>query len=53
MILPPEKVAAFSTHSFRVGSAQELLGAGGRVLADVLVRNLEYAEHNMWETHGT
>jgi len=58
--LPPEEVAAFSSHSLRVGAAQELLRAGFDTAAimraggwrstNVLARYLEYAEHNVWET---
>jgi site-specific recombinase XerD len=57
--LPPEEVAAFSSHSLRVGAAQELLRAGFDTAAimraggwrstNVLARYLEYAEHNVWE----
>ena len=57
--LPPEKVAAFSSHSLRVGAAQELLRAGFDTAAimraggwrstNVLARYLEFAEHNVWE----
>ena len=56
--LPPEEVAAFSSHSLRVGAAQELLRAGfdtaaimragGWSSTNVLARYLEYAEHNVW-----
>ena len=56
--LPPEEVAAFSSHSLRVGAAQELLRAGFDTAAimraggwrstNVLARYLEYAEHNPW-----
>ena len=56
--LPPEEVAAFSSHSLRVGAAQELLRAGfdtaaimragGWKSTNVLARYLEYAEHNVW-----
>jgi hypothetical protein len=55
----PEEVAAFSSHSLRVGAAQELLRAGFDTAAimraggwrstNVLARYLEYAEHNVWE----
>lgn len=58
--LPPDEVAAFSSHSLRVGAAQELLRAGfdtaaimragGWKSTNVLARYLEYAEHNVWET---
>lgn len=58
--LPPEEVAAFSSHSLRVGAAQELLRAGfdtaaimragGWKSTNVLARYLEYAEYNVWET---
>lgn len=58
--LPPEEVEAFSSHSLRVGAAQELLRAGFDTAAimraggwrstDVMARYLEYAEHNVWET---
>ena len=58
--LLPEEVAAFSSHSLRVGAAQELLRAGFDTAAimraggwrstNVLARYLEYAEHNVWET---
>lgn len=58
--LPAEEVAAFSSHSLRVGAAQELLRAGFDTAAimraggwrstNVLARYLEYAEHNVWET---
>jgi integrase/recombinase XerD len=61
--LPPEEVAAFSSHSLRVGAAQELLRAGFDTAAimraggwrstNVLARYLEYAEHNVWETRRT
>jgi site-specific recombinase XerD len=61
--LPPEEVAAFSSHSLRVGAAQELLRAGFDTAAimraggwrstNVLARYLEYAEHNVWEARGT
>jgi integrase/recombinase XerD len=61
--LPPEEVAAFSSHSLRVGAAQELLRAGFDTAAimraggwrstNVLARYLEYAEHNVWEANGT
>jgi integrase/recombinase XerD len=57
--LPPEEVDAFSSHSLRVGAAQELLRAGFDTAAimraggwrstNVLARYLEYAEHNVWE----
>jgi integrase/recombinase XerD len=57
--LPPEDVAAFSSHSLRVGAAQKLLRAGFDTAAimraggwrstNVLARYLEYAEHNVWE----
>jgi integrase/recombinase XerD len=57
--LPHEEVAAFSSHSLRVGAAQELLRAGFDTAAimraggwrstNVLARYLEYAEHNVWE----
>lgn len=57
--LPAEEVAAFSSHSLRVGAAQELLRAGfdtaaimragGWKSTSVLARYLEYAEHNVWE----
>lgn len=57
--LPPEEVAAFSSHSLRVGAAQELLRAGFDTAAimraggwrstNVLARYLEFAEHNVWE----
>lgn len=57
--LPPKDVAAFSSHSLRVGAAQELLRAGfdtaaimragGWKSTNVLARYLEYAEHNVWE----
>lgn len=56
--LPPGDVAAFSGHSLRVGAAQDLLcagfgtaaimRAGGWKSTNVLVRYLEYAEHNVW-----
>jgi integrase len=56
--LSPEEVAAFSSHSLRVGAAQELLRAGFDTAAimraggwrstNVLARYLEYAEHNVW-----
>jgi site-specific recombinase XerD len=59
--LHPEEVAGFSSHSLRVGAAQELLRAGfdtaaimragGWRSANVLARYLEYAEHNVWETN--
>ena len=58
--LPPDEVAAFSSHSLRVGAAQELLRAGfdtaaimragGWKSTNVLARYLEYAEHNVWES---
>jgi integrase len=58
--LPLEEVAAFSSHSLRVGAAQELLRAGfdtaaimragGWESTNVLARYLEFAEHNVWET---
>ena len=58
--LPPEEVTAFSSHSLRVGAAQELLRAGFDTAAimraggwrstNVLARYLEFAEHNVWET---
>ncbi len=58
--LPLEEVAAFSSHSLRVGAAQELLRAGfdtaaimragGWKSTNVLARYLEFAEHNVWET---
>jgi integrase/recombinase XerD len=61
--LPPDEVAAFSSHSLRVGAAQELLRAGFDTAAimraggwrstNVLARYLEYAEHNVWEARGT
>ena len=61
--LPPEEVVAFSSHSLRVGAAQELLRAGFDTAAlmraggwrstNVLARYLEYAEHNVWEASGT
>ena len=57
--LPLEEVAGFSSHSLRVGAAQELLRAGfdtaaimragGWKSTNVLARYLEYAEHNVWE----
>jgi len=57
--LPLEEVAAFSSHSLRVGAAQELLRAGFDTAAimraggwrstNVMARYLEYAEHNVWE----
>ena len=57
--LPPDEVAAFSSHSLRAGAAQELLRAGfdstaimragGWRSTNVLARYLEYAEHNVWE----
>lgn len=57
--LPAEEVAAFSSHSLRVGAAQELLRAGldtaaimragGWRSTNVLARYLEFAEHNVWE----
>ena len=57
--LPLEEVAAFSSHSLRVGAAQELLRAGFDTAAimraggwrstNVLARYLEYAEQNVWE----
>jgi integrase len=57
--LPPDEVAAFSSHSLRVGAAQELLRAGFDTAAimraggwrstNVLARYLEYAKHNVWE----
>ena len=57
--LPPEEVSSFSSHSLRVGAAQELLRAGFDTAAimraggwrstNVLARYLEYAEHNVWE----
>ncbi len=57
--LPPEEVVAFSSHSLRVGGAQELLRrgfdtaaimrAGGRRSTNVLARYLDYAEHKVWE----
>ena len=60
--LAPEEVAAFSSHSLRVGAAQELLRAGfdaaaimragGWKSTNVLARYLEYAEHNVWEAAG-
>jgi integrase/recombinase XerD len=60
--LPPEEVVAFSSHSLRVGAAQELLRAGFDTAAimraggwrstNVLARYLEFAEHNVWETGG-
>ena len=60
--LPPEEVAAFSSHSLRVGAAQELLRAGFNTAAimraggwkstNVLARYLEFAEHNVWESSG-
>ena len=60
--LPLEEVAAFSSHSLRVGAAQELLRAGFDTVAimraggwkstNVLARYLEYAEHNVWEGRG-
>jgi integrase/recombinase XerD len=56
--LPPEDVAAFSSHSLRVGAAQDLLcagydtaaimRAGGWKSLEVLGRYLEFAEHNVW-----
>lgn len=56
--LPPEEVAGFSSHSLRVGAAQELLRAGFDTAAimraggwrstNVLARYLEYADHNVW-----
>ena len=56
--LPPEEVATFSSHSLRVGAAQELLRAGFDTAAimraggwrstNVLARYLEYAEHGVW-----
>jgi integrase len=58
--LPPEKIEAFSSHSLRVGAAQELLRAGFDTAAimraggwrstNVLARYLEFAEHNVLET---
>lgn len=58
--LPPDEVAAFSSHSLRVGAAQELLRAGfdtaaimragGWKSTNVLARYLECAEHNVWES---
>ena len=58
--LPSADVAAFSSHSLRVGAAQELLRAGfdtaaimragGWKSTNVLARYLEFAEHNVWET---
>ena len=58
--LPPEEVVAFSSHSLRVGAAQELLRAGfdtaaimragGWKSTNVLARYLEFAEQNVWET---
>ena len=60
--LPPEEVATFSSHSLRVGAAQELLRAGFDTAAimraggwrstNVLARYLEYAEHNVWEENA-
>jgi integrase len=57
--LPPEEVSEFSSHSLRVGAAQELLRAGFDTAAimraggwksmNVVARYLEYAEHNVWE----
>jgi integrase/recombinase XerD len=57
--LPPDEVEAFSSHSLRVGAAQELLRAGFYTAAimraggcrstNVLARYLEYPEHNVLE----
>ena len=57
--MPLKEVGAFSSHSLRVGAAQELLRAGfdtaaimragGWKSTNVLARYLEYAEHNVWE----
>lgn len=56
--LPPQDVEAFSSHSLRVGAAQDLLCAGFDMAAimraggwksiNVLGRYLEFAEHNVW-----
>ncbi len=56
--LEQELIDAFSGHSMRVGAAQDLLSAGhdaaaimragGWKSANVLVRYLEMAEHNVW-----
>ncbi|HMS19137.1 tyrosine-type recombinase/integrase [uncultured Sphingorhabdus sp.] len=52
------EIDAFSTHSLRVGAAQDLLRnghdtaaimrAGGWKSVDVMARYLEFAEHNVW-----
>lgn len=56
--LSPHQVASFSTHSMRVGAAQDLLKrgfdtaailrAGGWKSVNVLARYLEKAEQNVW-----
>lgn len=55
----PDETNAFSSHSMRVGAAQDLLCAGHDTAAimraggwksiNVLGRYLEYAEHNVWD----
>jgi len=56
--LDPSEVAVFSSHSMRVGAAQDLLQrgvdtaaimrAGGWKSVNILARYLEKAEHNVW-----
>lgn len=61
--LDQAEIDAFSTHSLRVGAAQDLLcnghdtaaimRAGGWKSVDVMARYLEFAEHNVWESKGS
>jgi site-specific recombinase XerD len=56
--LDDDEIAAFSSHSMRVGAAQDLLKrgfdtaaimrAGGWKSVNILARYLEHAEHNVW-----
>ena len=56
--LDPAEIEAFTSHSLRVGAAQDLLcqgfdtaaimRAGGWKSANTVARYLEYAEHNVW-----
>ena len=60
--LPPEEAKLFSGHSMRVGAAQDLLclgydgvaimKAGGWKSAQTLLRYIEAAEHNVWQSKG-
>ncbi len=60
--LPPDEAKLFSGHSMRVGAAQDLLclgydgiaimKAGGWKSSQTLLRYIEAAEHNVWQSKG-